>query len=231
MNKLGQYDDGRSNYNFSFGDGDGKHISVSFRAEPDYDLDIIFQEFRNFLIATGHDVEGQIGELHHEEDDWTQNMDDDEEEYLQSWDKDADDILLETIDAMKQERAYRQEAVQNFLNPTQDKFSMDHLPNNGWPFGGLTTTALPSITSLDLAGIKSIDLSSINQFPTMSPITSEQIASWNLPTQQQINSWRVDAPGTIGGAKVTIGGLNRGAEISSLQIMGFGGGGTGGILK
>jgi hypothetical protein len=79
---------------------------------------------------------------------------------------------------------------------------MNHLPNNGWPFGGLTTQALPTITSIDLAGIKSIDLSAINQFPTMAPLTSEQIKSWSLPTQQQINSWRFDAPGTLGGAKV-----------------------------
>jgi hypothetical protein len=191
MNKLGGYhSDARSNYSFSFSDNDGKHVSVSFGAEPDYDLDIIFQEFQNFLIATGHEVEGQVGELHHEEDEW-----DGESGYSDEKVR-ADNLLVE------QNRAYREAAVQNFQNATQDKFSMEHFPNNGWPFGGLTTTALPSITSLDLAGIKSIDLSSINQFPTMSPLTSEQIASWNLPTQQQINSWRVDAPGTIGGAKV-----------------------------
>ena len=191
MNKAlgGYHEDERGHYVFSYSDSEGKHVEIRFRAESDYDLDVIFQEFRNFLIASGHDIEGHIGELHHEEDDWTQNMDDDEEEYLQSWDKDADDILLQSIDAMKQHQS-------------ADKFSMEHFPNNGWPFGGLTTTALPSITSLDLAGIKPIDLSSINQFPTMAPLTSEQIASWNLPTQQQINSWRVDMPGTIGGAKV-----------------------------
>ena len=65
MNKLGSgyNDDERGHYNFSFSDSDGKHISVSFRAEPDYDLDIVFNEFKNFLIASGHDVEGDIGEL------------------------------------------------------------------------------------------------------------------------------------------------------------------------
>ena len=181
MNKLGNYhEDERGHYNFSFSDNDGKHISVSFRAEPDYDLNMVFNEFKNFLIASGHDVDGEIGELavdgYHEGDGWDIDSDEDSDE--------------EAIQAMKQYQS------------ADGKFSMDHFPNNGWPFGGLTTTALPSITSLDLAGIKSIDLSSINQFPTMSPLTSEQIASWSLPTQQQINSWRVDAPGTIGGAKV-----------------------------
>jgi len=179
MNKLDQYNnDERGNYSFNFHTEDGKHVNLSFRAEPDYDLDIIFQEFQNFLVASGHDVEGPIGELTFEEDD------SDDEDYMRSWDADTDEVH-----AMTQAQA-------------ADKFTMDHLPNNGWPFGGLTTQALPTITSIDLAGIKSIDLSAINQFPTMAPLTSEQIKSWSLPTQQQINSWRFDAPGTIGGAKV-----------------------------
>jgi len=192
MNKTlgGVYQkDERVTYNFSFyDDDDGKHVEVRFRAEPDWDLDTIFNEFRNFLIASGHDIEGQIGELFHEEDEW----EDGPMERTQFEPKDRlmqnqtqDNILVE------QNRAYREAAVQNFQNATQDKFSMDHLPNNGWPFGGLTTTALPTLTSADLAGIKSIDLNSFNQYPTMAPIT-----------QEQIKSWRVDAPGTIGGAKV-----------------------------
>lgn len=195
----GYHEDERGHYIFSYSDHEGKNVDVRFRAERDYDLNTIFQEFRNFLIATDHDIEGQIGELPHEDDEW----EDGPMERTQFEPKDRlmqnptqDNILVE------QNRAYREAAVQNFQNATQDKFSMDHLPNNGWPFGGLTTTALPTITSIDLAGIKSIDLSSINQFPTMAPLTSEQVKSWSLPTQQQINSWRVDAPGTIGGAKI-----------------------------
>ena len=190
MNKTlgGYYNDERSHYSFNFSDNNGKHVTVSFGAEPEYDLDIIFNEFRNFLIASGHDIEGQIGELHYEDDEW----EDGPMERTQFEPKDRlmqnptqDNILVE------QNRAYREAAVQNFQNATQDKFSMDHLPNNGWPFGGLTTTALPTLTSADLAGIKSIDLSSFNQYPTMAPIT-----------QEQIKSWSIDAPGTIGGAKV-----------------------------
>jgi hypothetical protein len=168
MNKLGGYhNEERSHYNFSFSDNEGKHVTVSFGAEPDYDLDTIFNEFRNFLIATGHDVEGQIGELFHEEDEWEDNP-------------------LE-----EQNRAYREAAVQNFQHP-RDKFSMDHLPNNGWPFGGLTSQPLPTITSLDLSAIKTVDLSSFNQYPTMAPIT-----------QEQIKSWRIDAPGTMGSAELS----------------------------
>ena len=217
MNKLGGYhSDERSNYSFSFSDNDGKHISVSFGAEPDYDLDIIFQEFRNFLIASGHDIEGQIGELHHEEDDWTQ-----------SWDDDADNLLEE------QNQAYREAAVQNFQNKTQDKFSMESFPNNGWPFGDLTTPSSPRLTTTDFASLTP------NQFPTMAPLTSQQVQSWTLSsmdiqalTAKDIAAWTVPSPGTIGGAKVTVGsvGIN---ENSGQYTYPYGKalGGGGGILK
>jgi len=162
MNTLGRYNndgDERGHYTFGYYTEDGKHVNISFRAEPDYDLDIIFAEIKNFLIASGHDIEGDIGELgidggSYDDEDYANPME-------QSWGKEA------------------------------DKFSMDHLPNNGWPFGGLTSQALPTLSSADLAGIKPIDFSAINQFPTMSPIT-----------QEQIKSWKFDAPGTIGGAKI-----------------------------
>jgi hypothetical protein len=182
MNKLGQYDnDERGNYSFNFHTEDGKHVNLSFRAEPDYDLDIIFQEFQNFLVASGHDVEGPIGELTFEED----NSDD--EDYMRSWDADTDEVH-----AMTQAQS-------------ADKFSMDHFPNNGWPFGGLTTADVAPLTVTNLETNQTYAYKDrLMQNPTIAPLTSEQIQSWSLPTQQQINSsWRVDAPGTIGGAKVS----------------------------
>jgi hypothetical protein len=198
MNKLGGYhEEERSHYNFSFSDSDGKHVTVSFGAEPDYDLDIIFNEFRNFLIASGHDVEGQIGELFHEEDDYDNPIE-------QSWEDDSD--------------VYREAAVQNFLNQTQDKFSMENFPNNGWPFGDLTTASIPTLTTADIAPLTVTNLET-NQtysykdrygtFPTMSPITTQQIQAWSLSsadiqslTVADLSTWKMDAPGTIGGAKV-----------------------------
>jgi hypothetical protein len=190
MNKLGgvYHDDERVNYNFSFYDNEGKRVEVRFRAEPDYDLDTIFNEFRNFLIATGHDIEGQIGELFHEEDEW----EDGPMERTQFEPKDE-------VHAMTQAQAV-------------DKFSMENFPNNGWPFGGLTTASIPALTTADIAPLTVTDLSTnqtysysdwtkVNQFPTMSPLTSEQITSWSLPTQD-IKSWQVNMPGTLGGAKV-----------------------------
>lgn len=188
MNKLGQYNnDERGNYSFGYYTEDGKHVNISFRAEPDYDLDVVFNEFRNFLIASGHDIEGQIGELFHDNEDY-----DDE------------------VHAMTQAQA-------------ADKFSMDHLPNNGWPFGGLTTASIAALTTADLAPLTVTDLTTnktyaykdkytapVNQFPTMSPLTTQQIQSWTLSSDQiqsltvaDLSTWKMNAPGTIGGAKVT----------------------------
>ena len=205
MNKLDQYnEDERGHYNFSFSDNDGKHVQVSFRAEPDYDLNIVFNEFKNFLIASGHDVDGEIGELavdgYHEGDGWDIDSDEDSDE--------------EAIQAMKQYQS------------ADGKFSMDHFPNNGWPFGSLTTT--------DFASLKPIDLSSINQFPTMAPLTQEQVQSWTLSsmdiqalTAKDIAAWTVPSPGTMGGATVTVGSMNR--PTATYPIPGPHGGG--GILK
>jgi len=170
MNKLGQYhEDERGHYSFNFTDNDGKHLSISFRADY-YDIDVVFNEFRNFLIASGHDVEGEIGELFHDNEDY-----DDSDE----------------VHAMTQAQA-------------ADKFSMDHLPNNGWPFGGLTTTDISALQA------PQHDWNKLNQYPTMAPITSQQVQSWSLDTKgiQALTSADIEAltfkaPGTIGGAKVT----------------------------
>ena len=184
MNKLGQYDDGRSNYSFNFSDNDGKHINVSFRADPDYDLDIIFAEIKNFLIASGHVIQGDIGEVFQNNEDY-----DDSDE----------------VHAMTQAQA-------------AGKFSMDHFPNNGWPFGGLTTASIAALTTADLAPLTVTNLDTnqtysykdtYGKFPTMSPLTQEQIQSWTLSSDQvqsltvaDLSSWKMDAPGTLGGAKV-----------------------------
>jgi hypothetical protein len=201
MNKLGgvYHDDERVNYNFSFYDNEGKQVEVRFRAEPDYDLDTIFNEFRNFLIATGHDIEGQIGELGVDDDDW------DDESAEQS-------LGVDCVEKINDFYASKDKLVQNPTQIHQDKFSMENFPNNGWPFGGLTTASIPALTTADIAPLTVTDLSTnqtysysdwtkVNQFPTMSPLTSEQITSWSLPTQD-IKSWQVNMPGTLGGAKV-----------------------------
>ena len=72
---LGGYnsDDDLCSYTFNFTDRLGTHVSMSFQAEPEYDLSVVFQQFQKFLLASGHNIEGEVGELYHDEeleDEW-----------------------------------------------------------------------------------------------------------------------------------------------------------------
>jgi hypothetical protein len=194
MNKLGSYpynqNDDLCSYDFSFTDNVGTHVSMSFRAEPEWDLHVVFQQFRKFLIASGHDVENDIGELNFDEGSY----------------EDGDNYSDEKIPAMTQAQS-------------ADKFSMDHFPNNGWPFGGLTSASVPTLTPFDLSSMTVTDLSTLTSkswtewsAPTMAPLTSRQVESWSLPTEgikaltsADIAAWSMPMPGTIGGANVTFG--------------------------
>ena len=98
---------------------------------------------------------------------------------------------------------------------------MDNLPKNGWPFGSLTPSVVPSLTTTDLAPISVTDLKTmkthsysdwakVGQYPTMAPLTQEQVKSWTLDTKdiQAFTSTDIEAltfkmPGTTGGAKVS----------------------------
>ncbi len=73
----------------------------------------------------------------------------------------------------------------------QKEFSFENIPNNNWPFG-LKTESIQALTTADIAAIKTIDLSSLNHYPTMAPLTT-----------QQMYSWSTDMPGTLGGAKMS----------------------------
>ena len=167
MNKLGQNDD-LCSYDFSFTDNVGTHVSMSFRAEPEWDLHVVFQQFRKFLIASGHDVENDIGELNFDEGSY-----------------EDDDNYSDEIHAMTQAQS-------------ADKFSMDHFPNNGWPFGGLTTQPLPTITPIDLSSLSFSGWSGVNEFPTMAPLQSMDLKSL---TSADIAAWSMPMPGTAGSAQ------------------------------
>ncbi len=178
---LGGYNsnDDLCSYSFNFTDRLGTHVSMSFQAEPEYDLSVVFQQFRKFLIASGHDVENEIGEIYEDEL------------------EDAEDEWVGQPEAQVQQ-------------PRADKFTMDNLPNNGWPFGGLTTTSLAPISVTDLGTMTShsySDWAKVGQFPTMAPLTQEQIQSWSFSsadikslTVSDISNFKM--PGTIGGASV-----------------------------
>ena len=67
---------------------------------------------------------------------------------------------------------------------------------------------------VDISGILLAHLfkDTYGKFPTMAPLTTQQIQSWTLSSDQiqsltvaDLSSWKMDAPGTLGGAKVTFG--------------------------
>jgi hypothetical protein len=78
----------------------------------------------------------------------------------------------------------------------------------------LTTTSLAPISVTDLDTMTShsySDWAKIGKFPTMSPLTQEQIQSWSLNSKDiksltvaDVSSWTFPSPGTAGGAKVKI---------------------------
>jgi len=179
---LGGYNsnDDLCSYSFNLTDRLGTHVSMSFQAEPEYDLSVVFQQFQKFLIASGHDIENEIGEIY----DYDESKEDEDE-----W--------------VGQPEAQVQQ-------PKADKFTMDNLPNNGWPFGGLTTTSLAPISVTDLNTMTShsySDWAKIGSLPTMAPLTQEQIQSWSF-SSKDLKSLSVsdilnfEMPGTSGGAKV-----------------------------
>jgi hypothetical protein len=186
---LGGYnDDDLCSYSFSFTDRQGTHVNMSFQAEPEYDLSVVFQQFRKFLIASGHYVENEIGEIY-------------------EYDESEEDEWVGQPEAQVQQ-------------PRADNFTMDHLPNNGWPFGGLTTASIAALTTSDIAPLTVTNLETnktyaykdmLMQNPTMAPLTQQQVQAWALSSKDiksfsvnDLNSWRLDIPGTAGGAKVKI---------------------------
>ena len=81
-------------------------------------------------------------------------------------------------------------------------FDFGAIPNNNWLFG---TQQIPSLTTADLSGLTVTNLDTlttqswsnwatpkeVNQYPTMAPLTSEQVYSW-----------KTEMPGTLGYPKV-----------------------------
>lgn len=163
------YDDynDKHNFTFRFDSNDGeRHLEMNVNELYLYD---IFARFKEFLQGCGYEIQGEIEEV----------------------DYNTPSTLTEP-------------------SKHEPKFDFSNIPNNNWPFGGLKTEPIPTLTTADLAQIQPIDLSSltvtnletgevkshfdwssINKYPTMAPLTSEQIQSWST-----------EMPGTLGGAKV-----------------------------
>ena len=84
----------------------------------------------------------------------------------------------------------------------EPKFDFSNIPNNNWPFGELKTESIPALTTADIASLTVTDLSTmtthaygdwsgVNKYPTIAPLTTEQV-----------HSWKTEMPGTLGSAKV-----------------------------
>ena len=181
-------------------DFDETHIDYSFDAETIYD---ILDHMKYFLRGCGYEVAGDISLIP------TDTGDFDESEY-------------------------------------QKDYAFDNIPNNNWPFGESKPASMPkhsehengwyewireeapvrgipALTTVDLAQIKPLDLSSMTvtdlstltsrswtewSAPTMAPLTSRQVESWSLPTEgikaltsADIAAWTIPMPGTAGSAQ------------------------------
>jgi hypothetical protein len=170
------YDDynDKHNFTFRFDSNDGeRHLEMNVNELYLYD---IFARFKEFLQGCGYEIHGEIEVV----------------EYNSERDYDSGYTLTEPP-------------------KHEPKFDFSNIPNNNWPFGDTKAQSIPALTTADLAQIQSVDLSSltvtdlstlttkswsewsgtgINKYPTMAPLTSEQIQSWTT-----------EMPGTLGSAK------------------------------
>ena len=160
--------DEKHNFTFRFDSNDGeRHLEMNIN---ELYLDDIFARFKEFLQGCGYEIHGEIEEV----------------EYNSEQNYTSDDS------------GYRLDRP-----PTHEpKWNFSNIPNNNWPFGELKTEPLPALTTADFASITVTDLSTmtthaygdwsgVNKYPTMAPLTTEQV-----------HSWKTEMPGTLGSAKV-----------------------------
>ena len=61
--------------------------------------------------------------------------------------------------------------------PKQDKFSMDHLPNNGWPFG--LGQPIQSLTTADIQPLTTVDIAALTSQMPLSAAPAGMASSWS----------------------------------------------------
>ena len=172
---MSYYDDYNENHNFTFrfdsNDGE-RHLEMNCN---ELYLGDIFARFKEFLQGCGYEIHGDI----------------------------------EVVEYNSQENKLMRNSYEDGyrLNEPPEhepKWDFSNIPNNNWMFG---TEQIRALTTADFASLTVTDLStlttkswtewsqpqSVNQYPTMAPLTSEQIESF---------SFKMEAPGTLGGAKV-----------------------------
>ena len=169
---MSYYDDfnDKHNFTFRFDSNDGeRHLEMNVN---ELYLDDVFARFKEFLQGCGYEIHGEIEVV----------------EYNSEEDYDAG-YQIPYPPREKSSRGYELDRP-----PTHEpKWDFSNIPNNNWPFGGLTSQPIPALTTAQVNSFQSISIDElkVNQYPTMAPLTKEQI-----------ESWKMEMPGTLGGAKV-----------------------------
>jgi hypothetical protein len=156
------YMENESTFGFYFNDNEGKTVDIQITTS-DGALGVV-EEFEKFLKACGYISDGHL--------------------------------------TIQRPSPTKLESVK--VEQKRKDFDFSAIPNNNWPFGELKAEPLPAITSIDLSSLTVTDLTTmetkswsnwatpkVNQYPTMAPLTTEQIQSWTT-----------DMPGTLGYPKV-----------------------------
>jgi len=184
------YDDynDKHNFTFRFDSNDGeRHLEMNVNELYLYD---IFARFKEFLQGCGYEINGEIEVV----------------EYNSERDYDSGYTLTEPP---KHEPKFDFSNIPNNNWPFGESksASMPKHSEHGWNDWNnsysLTTNGIPSLTTVDLSSLTVTDLSTlttkswsewskpVNEYPTMAPLTSEQVYSWST-----------EMPGTLGSAKV-----------------------------
>lgn len=197
---MSYYDDDynqKHNFTFRLDSNDGeRHLEMNCN---EIYLGDIFARFKEFLQGCGYEINGDIDVIEY-------NSAQDEQQKF-----DFSNIPNNNwpFGEIKKEEPKSQFGLWD----EHDYGNYGSAPIYQWknePLPSLTTKDLIAIQSIDLSSFKSIDLSSltvtdlstltthayndwtgINKYPTMAPLTTEQIQSWSM-----------EMPGTLGSAKV-----------------------------
>ena len=162
--------DEKHNLTFRFESNDGER-SLEMNCNELFINDILYR-FKEFLQGCGYEIQGEIEVV----------------EYNSEEDYDAG-YQIPYPSREKSSKGYELDRP-----PTHEpKWDFSNIPNNNWPFGGLTSQPIPALTTAQVNSFQSISIDElkVNQYPTMAPLTKEQI-----------ESWKMEMPGTLGGAKV-----------------------------
>lgn len=166
MQKL-EFDqpEGKDSFVFEFNGKDG--TMITFEIDSNSNTEIL-QQLQRFLTACGYTFFGKLTD------------------YVES--KQSTSIMGKSFEEKKEwvNEGYNPDGYRLNQPPKHEpKWDFSNIPNNNWPFGSLKSEPLPTLTTADLSAIKPDNLLKINEYPTMAPLTTEQIQSWSTDLRTQ----------------------------------------------